>query len=472
MGSSETTLLGKIQDGVKRMVSDFMELPIKLIGWVMDSLLGLFGINIEGGMASKLMSWLDTAMDVFFGVLGVYFDVLVGIGKVVGKLLGAMMDIVLSPFIMIIDTFKILGKAIGWTAFKIYETWNTVTAFFGKIWGAVSGVLGTIWEGIKSIGPQLWEGIKSIGPQLLESLKSIAGMFVDSLKEMAGKLNPMNWFGGDDEEEPVKKEQEKSPGSPSTEGSLTGQYDSAGYDKEGYNKEGYYDIEGGQARSKGDGNYYGIDTELPTSLTEPVKRLSYREQQKEDFKKKTEARGPGTFKGEGYDPDKFAAPSLMGVVPPTPPNEDEFLEQWEKDLLGKLDQMEAAGVNKGTFKEGKLILPSISDVQTEENISSPVSDGSNGISSIDNDINTLSAKKQDEQIKTQKDLIGSVKSVAGSVRQSIQNMNTNSTNQTSSISGLMSSMSNNTTTGSKEKSQIPTDIEQIALLLMNKSWGY
>lgn len=64
--STADTLAGKIMDGLKKAVEGFFGLPVKFIGWVIEKVLGLFGVEVTG-VADKIMGVLFWIVEAMFG---------------------------------------------------------------------------------------------------------------------------------------------------------------------------------------------------------------------------------------------------------------------------------------------------------------------------------------------------------------------------------------------------------------------
>jgi hypothetical protein len=74
--ATEGDILSRIQGGLNAAIKGFFELPVKIFGWVMDKILGIFSVEIEGGAASKMMSGIDWLVGQIFKFLRNPFDML------------------------------------------------------------------------------------------------------------------------------------------------------------------------------------------------------------------------------------------------------------------------------------------------------------------------------------------------------------------------------------------------------------
>jgi hypothetical protein len=63
-GFSETegSLFEKVKGGLWAALEGFIELPVMFIGWVVEKILGMFGVEVDG-IADKMMAWIHVAFD-------------------------------------------------------------------------------------------------------------------------------------------------------------------------------------------------------------------------------------------------------------------------------------------------------------------------------------------------------------------------------------------------------------------------
>ena len=63
-GFSETegSLFEKVKGGLWGALEGFIELPVKFFGWVVEKILGMFGVEVDG-IADKMMAWIHVAFD-------------------------------------------------------------------------------------------------------------------------------------------------------------------------------------------------------------------------------------------------------------------------------------------------------------------------------------------------------------------------------------------------------------------------
>jgi len=81
--TTEGSIIDKIKGGLIGAIKGFIEFPVKVIGWIADKILGLFGVEIKGGAGNAMMK---------------------GLMWVVSKAL----DVILWPFRMLYKGFKMI----------------------------------------------------------------------------------------------------------------------------------------------------------------------------------------------------------------------------------------------------------------------------------------------------------------------------------------------------------------------------
>ncbi|WP_298752180.1 hypothetical protein [uncultured Arcobacter sp.] len=146
--NTEGTVVDKIKGGLTQVVKGFIELPLKLIGWVVDWFLGLFGVNIEGG-AGKAM--LDSALGLFTGAINTLFN----LANMVFGLITAPFRSAISVFTNIRDWFK-GDKSFGGALSGI---WQDLISIADNIKNLVVQWFGSAISKIPFIGKKIAEKI-------------------------------------------------------------------------------------------------------------------------------------------------------------------------------------------------------------------------------------------------------------------------------------------------------------------------
>ena len=191
--STEGGILDKIKGGLKGALMGFFEMPVRMIGWLIEKTLGLFGVESTGvadKMVAGLKAGLDWIVDVFmwpvrfiqtfFSTEGFIFD------KLGAALKGAVKSIFTLPV-------KIVGwlvdKILGWfgvsieggSASVIMKGMNDYIDGLIEYWTGIWDSIKNIWTSVK----KLWnfftedESGKSIWEKIYDKLKGIPGMIKD-----------------------------------------------------------------------------------------------------------------------------------------------------------------------------------------------------------------------------------------------------------------------------------------------------
>lgn len=113
----EGDIISKIKSGLMNVIKQFIELPVKLFGWIADWFLGLANITVKGGSAKVIMSNV-------MQFAGIFIDGMVGLFTGIGQAMQGLYNLI-SPVLMplikdIIEGIKILidGFSAAWETFK------------------------------------------------------------------------------------------------------------------------------------------------------------------------------------------------------------------------------------------------------------------------------------------------------------------------------------------------------------------
>lgn len=132
--AAEGTLLDRIKGGMWGVIEGFVDLPVKLFGWLADWVLRQFGIEIEGGVGPKIMQGLRFIFDLLFKFYYVTIPNL--IKEWIGKSIGFIGDRLsqLGGFEFFKDTFD-KAKAVFKTIIDSYVNlfWSVIDFFKGII---------------------------------------------------------------------------------------------------------------------------------------------------------------------------------------------------------------------------------------------------------------------------------------------------------------------------------------------------
>lgn len=124
--ATEGNLADKVIGGIKNAVLKFIELPVKAIGWIVEKVLGLFGVEVDG-VADKIMGWVGKAIDIFYSlfrpILGFFEEFFASEGSFVDKLKAGLGGF----FAGLVDMLNVFEPFIDWTKGIIDKVKN----FFG-----------------------------------------------------------------------------------------------------------------------------------------------------------------------------------------------------------------------------------------------------------------------------------------------------------------------------------------------------
>jgi hypothetical protein len=155
--ATEGSLFDKIKGGLLVAIIEFLELPIRALGWFLEKL----------GVKDATAKVLQVAKVIFGGIL----------------------DVLLSPFKLASDLFGELhfGELIE----VLGKTWDAVSGFFGGLWTTVDEKLTAAYD---TIVEKL--GIKDLMKPIEDMVNFLGKWFSDLWQKVKDKLNPKKWFEG------------------------------------------------------------------------------------------------------------------------------------------------------------------------------------------------------------------------------------------------------------------------------------
>jgi len=160
---TEGGIITKIKGGLMKTVEDFIKFPVKLIGWISDWVLGLFGISIKGGVGEKLLSGIMWTVE-------------------------RAINIILAPFRMIKAGVDLLLEVFAKS--KIEDGWFSKTIMFiGNIFKNVWNIflyqtpLGQVIIGVQ----KLWSFFSG-GGESADVKKGWFEQLIDYIRELPGRI--------------------------------------------------------------------------------------------------------------------------------------------------------------------------------------------------------------------------------------------------------------------------------------------
>lgn len=170
IGSSETSFLGKLIDGIKSAFLGFFDLPIRLFGWVADKILGLFGKEIEGGVGGQIIKGISGLFDNVLKPFGSFISFIIEKTVVALKVYGGFL----------IDGLKVIGNIFGIFKNLLMFDSEALAANFSNIGSLIDGMFTKLFDGIAE-----FFGVEVI----LADVKMAFQGFIDTLTSIPGILS-------------------------------------------------------------------------------------------------------------------------------------------------------------------------------------------------------------------------------------------------------------------------------------------
>jgi len=150
--ATEGNIAQKIIGGLKQVVKGFIELPVKLLGWVIEKVLGLFGVEVTG-VADKIMGWIDTILEISYGwlkpILGFFEGFFSTEGNILDKLIGGVKGFFDGIKSMFMTIAGLLPESMQENIVQFFTAFG---AFFEMLIDKFKGLLE--WFGIEFDSPE------------------------------------------------------------------------------------------------------------------------------------------------------------------------------------------------------------------------------------------------------------------------------------------------------------------------------
>lgn len=137
---TEGDIIAKIKGGLLNVIKGFIDLPVKLFGWIADWFLGLFDIKVKGGSAKVIM---DNVM----------------------QFAGIFIDNIIEFFSMILEGYKLIWQFIGPSVIQFIKNLGT---YFLQLWEDTKVVIGAFQEFGKITLTAIGEFFAWLKPALVE----------------------------------------------------------------------------------------------------------------------------------------------------------------------------------------------------------------------------------------------------------------------------------------------------------------
>lgn len=117
--ATEGNLADKILGGLKKAVMGFLELPVRLFGWIVEKVLGLFGIKVDG-VADKILGVVEWILEGIVAWFRPLYGFLEGFFSTDGNLIDKLIGGFKGWLDGMMDFFKFLT-----------DSWDSFASFFG-----------------------------------------------------------------------------------------------------------------------------------------------------------------------------------------------------------------------------------------------------------------------------------------------------------------------------------------------------
>ena len=132
--TTEGSIIDKIKGGLIGAIKGFIEFPVKVIGWIADKILGLFGVEIKGGAGNAMMKGLMWVVSKALDVILWPFRMLYKGFKMIIDFFSSSKEGEEGPGILDkIKKYAILGLKIAfWPFYLAYKGFKKIIDFFSS----------------------------------------------------------------------------------------------------------------------------------------------------------------------------------------------------------------------------------------------------------------------------------------------------------------------------------------------------
>jgi len=209
--SAEGDILDRIGAGLRAAIMGFFEPVFKFFGWIADWALGLFGFEIEGGVAAKAIDFFENGLKFLFdsvaNVLRSLYDNILWLPKKILDFVSNILpswdtitdrigDIIDIGAFIVNNLRELPNKLFNWIQ-GIIPSWEDITDRIGDITSGTVDFTKNIIDNITDIPKKVTEWIMDKIPSasdIWDGIKGAPGAAADAVKGFFG-------FGGSDDEE-------------------------------------------------------------------------------------------------------------------------------------------------------------------------------------------------------------------------------------------------------------------------------
>ena len=185
---------------VKAILSQIWELAKDIFSMIGDSLKNVLRVAFAAVMQTieDIGQAFEGALDFIIGLFNGFFAAVMQTIEDIGQAFEGALDFIIGLFN---GFFAGLQAIMGLIKDLLTGDWESFNQAVDKAIDAAKDAFEGLWKAVKAILNQIWEFAKDIFSMIGDAIKNALSIDVDKWTQ---KLNPMNWFKGDD---PVASEQ-------------------------------------------------------------------------------------------------------------------------------------------------------------------------------------------------------------------------------------------------------------------------
>ena len=185
---------------VKAIFSQMWELAKDFYSMIGDAIKNVLRVAFDAVMQTieAIGQAFEGAIDFIIGLFKGFFDAVMQTIEGMGQAFEGAIDFIIGLFNGFFDGLQAI---MGLIKELLTGDWESFNQAVDKAIDAAKDAFEGLWKAVKAILNQIWEFAKDIFSMIGDAIKNALSIDVDKWTQ---KLNPMNWFKGDD---PVTSEQ-------------------------------------------------------------------------------------------------------------------------------------------------------------------------------------------------------------------------------------------------------------------------
>jgi hypothetical protein len=193
---TEGTMFDKVKEGLWKALEGFIELPVKFVGWLIESVLGWFGIEVKD-VSGKMMAIIKNGFMMIFDGWALIFEGIKNVAiDVIKPMLSKLVEVI-KPIVIGVHNFFVefwnsvvewmISKLPDWLPYKDKIAEGIKSLAMSKITVPETGAspIETVQSADKAKTESQKEGLKKLG----DSIEGMAENVKESNKKTAGAIN-------------------------------------------------------------------------------------------------------------------------------------------------------------------------------------------------------------------------------------------------------------------------------------------